>query len=106
MPYPLGADTLLEGGPGSCGDRHALVVDAGTCRLYETWDTRPSGAAWLAGSGATWDLGSNALRPAGWTSARRHGGVDLVRDVGHSMLLLSSLDRQPDYGAVGQSRHA
>jgi hypothetical protein len=68
-PYLLGSDTLIEGGPGATGDRHAIVVDAGTCRLYETWDTRTSSGHWLAGSGATWDLRSDALRPAGWTSA-------------------------------------
>jgi hypothetical protein len=71
--YPLGSDTLIEGGPGAGGDRHAIVVDAGTCQLYETWDTRRSGSAWLAGSGATWNLRSNALRPAGWTSADAAG---------------------------------
>ncbi len=71
--YPFGADTLIEGGAGSGGDMHALVVDASTCRLYETWDTRQSGSAWLAGSGATWDLSSDALRTAGWTSADAAG---------------------------------
>lgn len=71
--YPFGADTLIEGGAGSGGDMHAVVVDAATCRLYETWDTRQSGAKWLAGSGATWDLRSNALRTAGWTSADAAG---------------------------------
>ena len=72
-PYPLGSDTLIEGGPGATGDRHAIVVDAGTCRLYETFDTRTSGGHWLAGSGAIWDLRSDALRPAGWTSADAAG---------------------------------
>ena len=73
VPYPLGSDTLIEGGAGSGGDMHAIVVDSSTCRLYETWDTRTSGGHWLAGSGATWDLTSNALRPAGWTSADAAG---------------------------------
>ncbi len=73
VPYPLGADTLIEGGAGSGGDMHAIVVDAGACRLYETWDTRTSGGKWYAGSGATWDLTSDALRPAGWTSADAAG---------------------------------
>src|SRR5205085_9223285 len=35
--YPLGDDTRIEGGRGSAGDKHAIVVDRGTCRLYETW---------------------------------------------------------------------
>jgi hypothetical protein len=72
-PYPLGADTLIEGGPTAGGDRHAIVVDAGTCTLYETFATQQQGASWLAGSGAIWNLGSDALRPAGWTSADAAG---------------------------------
>jgi hypothetical protein len=71
--YPLGADTRIEGGRGSDGDRHAIVVDASTCRLYETWATEQQGTRWTAGSGATWRLRSNALRPDGWTSADAAG---------------------------------
>src|SRR5581483_7483605 len=71
--YPLGHDTKIEGGRHASGDRHALVVDKATCRLYETFDTRKSGHHWTAGSGATWSLKSNHLRPAGWTSADAAG---------------------------------
>jgi hypothetical protein len=73
-PYPLGSDTPIEGGDQSSGDRHALVVDTSTCRLYETYDTHyaPGGAS-HAGSGAAFDLRSNALRPATWTSADAAG---------------------------------
>jgi hypothetical protein len=72
--YPLGRDTRIEGGRGSAGDKHAIVVDKGACRLYETWDTRPgNGRRWLAGSGAVWSLRSNRLRPDGWTSADAAG---------------------------------
>ncbi|MCX6395410.1 MAG: hypothetical protein NTV23_02875 [Propionibacteriales bacterium] len=71
--YPLGADTRIEGGRNSSGDKHAIVIDTGTCRLYETWNTRQVGSTWYAGSGATWSLKSNALRPNGWTSADAAG---------------------------------
>ena len=37
--YPLGRDTLIEGGRGAGGDRHAIVVDMANCTLYETWST-------------------------------------------------------------------
>jgi hypothetical protein len=69
-PYPLSGSTPIEGG----SDRHAIMVDAQTCTLYETWKThyRPDGKS-KAGSGAIWSLGSNALRPAGWTSADAAG---------------------------------
>jgi hypothetical protein len=73
--YPLGTDTKVEGGQWVSGDRHTIVVDRDTCRLYETWATRKSGnpVTWRAGSGARWDLRSNALRPRGWTSADAAG---------------------------------
>lgn len=72
--YPLGSDTRIEGGWKAEGDRHALVVDRSTCRLYETFATyRGSNGRWRAGSGATWKLTSNALRPDGWTSADAAG---------------------------------
>ena len=73
VPYPLGSDTFIEGGRSADGDRHAVVVDRDSCRLYETWDTHPGSPRWRAGSGATWDLRSNRLRPQGWTSADAAG---------------------------------
>ncbi len=72
-PYPFGPTTPIEGGAQSTGDRHAIMVDPSTCRLYELYDARydPSGST--AGSGAIWNLESDALRPAGWTSADAAG---------------------------------
>lgn len=74
--YPLGPDTKVEGGQWDTGDRHTIVVDKDTCRLYETWATQ-KGPPWKAGSGATWDLNSNALRRNGWTSADA-GGLPIL----------------------------
>jgi hypothetical protein len=71
--YPLGRDTRIEGGRRSDGDRHAIIVDKSSCRLYETFATRKRGGRWYAGSGAVWSLRSNALRPNGWTSADAAG---------------------------------
>jgi len=71
--YPLGRDTRIEGGRGSDGDRHAIVVDRSRCRLYELYAARPVGGGWTAGSGAVWSLRSNKLRPDGWTSADAAG---------------------------------
>ncbi len=72
-PYPFTASTPIEGGAGSTGDRHALMVDPSTCTLYELYDARYSPSGSTAGSGAIWNLGSDALRPAGWTSADAAG---------------------------------
>lgn len=72
--YPLGTDTKIEGGANSSGDDHAVIVDTGTCRLYELWKVhRTASGRWSAGSGATWSLTSDALRPKGWTSADAAG---------------------------------
>jgi hypothetical protein len=73
-PYPLPPALPIEGGRGSDGDRHAIVVDRSRCRLYELFAAypRPDGG-WRAGSGAIWNLRSNRLRPRGWTSADAAG---------------------------------
>jgi hypothetical protein len=71
--YPLGPDTKIEGGKNSSGDRHAIIVDRTTCRLYEVYDARHTSGGWTGGSGATWSLRGNKLRPAGWTSADAAG---------------------------------
>jgi len=71
--HPIPPSPLIEGGPGAVGDRHILLVDGDSCRLFELYAAYQSGGTWHAGSGATWDLTSNALRPAGWTSADAAG---------------------------------
>jgi hypothetical protein len=74
-PYPIPAAVPIEGAPAHAngGDRHALIVDRDSCRLYELYALRRQGGRWAAGSGAVWSLRSNALRPAGWTSADAAG---------------------------------
>jgi len=72
-PYPIPRNVKIEGGRSSTGDRHALIVDRGACRLYELYALYPKGRGWRAGSGAIWSLRSNRLRPAGWTSADAAG---------------------------------
>jgi hypothetical protein len=68
-PYPFGPDIEIEGG----SDRHALMIDADACVLYELYDARWNAGEPSAGSGAVFDLTSNELRPAGWTSADAAG---------------------------------
>ena len=72
-PYPVPLNAPIEGGSQSSGDRHVLVVDSGTCKLYEMYAAYPQSNSWQAGSGAVWSLNSNALRPATWTSADAAG---------------------------------
>ncbi len=74
-PYPIPPNAPIEGGAGSDGDRHVLVIDDTNCRLYEMFDAHPvnGGQSWTAGSGAVWNLKSNALRPDFWTSADAAG---------------------------------
>lgn len=78
-PYPIPPLVPVEGGgvraSAGTGDAHVLLVQAGTCDLYEVFAARrhDRGASWSGGSGAVFDLGSNALRPGGWTSADAAG---------------------------------
>jgi hypothetical protein len=72
-PYPVPADAPVERAELTWGDHHVLVVQEGSCKLYELYKAHRNGRGWDAGSGAVFDLRSNALRPEGWTSADAAG---------------------------------
>jgi hypothetical protein len=89
-PYPVPLDAPVEAG----GDRHVLVAQQETCKLYELYHAQRNGSGWNAGSGAVWDLRSNKTRPAGWTSADAAG-----------LAILPGLVRRDEVEA-GAIRHA
>jgi hypothetical protein len=72
-PYPFPMNAKVEGGAGSGGDMHVLVIETGSCTLYETFSSTYMGPGWSCGSGAVWPLSSNMLRTDGWTSADAAG---------------------------------
>jgi len=71
-PYPIPANAPVEGA-GEEGDRHVLVLQEGSCKLYELYNAQRASNGWEASSGAVFGLRSNALRPNGWTSADAAG---------------------------------
>jgi len=100
-PYPIPPDIPIEGGAAfPSGDRHGIVIDRGTCKLYEVGVLRQTPAypapptSWTGYSGAVWDLNSHALRPETWTSADAAG-----------LPILPGLIRY-DEVAAGEIRHA
>ena len=76
-PYPIPANAPIEGGPGSNGDRHVIVIDRDNNRLYETGNSYPQpDGSWRASGGAVFHLNSNNVRPTAqprWTSADAAG---------------------------------
>ncbi len=80
-PYPVPRNAPIEGQRPDHqpfdGDRHVIVINRGTNRLYEMFSAFPnSDGSWNAGSGAVFHLDSNNVRPtaqAGWTSADAAG---------------------------------
>ena len=69
-PYPIPRSPRIEGG----GDRHMLMVQRGTCRLFELFAARAARQRLDApAAGAIFNLRSNRLRPRGWTSADAAG---------------------------------
>jgi len=73
-PYPVPADAPIEGGPQATGDRHVLVVQEGSCTLFELYKAVPDpDGSWNAVSGARFDLESHELRIDGSTSADAAG---------------------------------
>jgi hypothetical protein len=73
-PSETGGQTLDQWQQNDDGsDRHAIMVQPGTGRLFETWRTVRTGTNWSAANGAMFNLNTNALRPAGWTSGDAAG---------------------------------
>jgi hypothetical protein len=78
--FPVPTNPLVEGGiyPDVAsqvyGDHHLLVLDADTCRLWESYHVYTgTGTTWDTFGTFTWDLHSNALRTDTWTSADAAG---------------------------------
>jgi hypothetical protein len=111
-PYPFDADTSIEGGPDSDGDRHAIMVDRDNCMLYELYHADWNGGDPTADQGSVFDLRSNDLRPDGWTSADGAGlpiFAGLLRrdevasgDVDHAIRVSAS---QTDTSYLWPARH-
>ena len=74
-PYPIPPNAYIEGWPHPSSDRHVLVLQQGTCTLYEVDMAyeHDGGKRWTGISGAIFHLNSNKLRPNGWTSADAAG---------------------------------
>ena len=72
-PFPIPPNAPVEGGASSNGDRHVLVLQEGTCHLFELYRAFWRGTRWDAASGVNWNLASNKLRPLGYTSADAAG---------------------------------
>jgi hypothetical protein len=108
-PYPIPPDAPIEGGPGSAGDRHVLVVDRDHWKLYELWTSvaQDNGAWWTAGSGAIWDLSRHSdRRPKGWTSADAAGLPILPGLVRYDEVATQKAIRHALRFTVRRTRHA
>jgi hypothetical protein len=94
-PYPIPRNSPIEGGPNSKDDRHVLVVQQGSCTLFELYKAVPNrDGSWNAVSAARFDLESHELRIDGHTSADAAG-----------LPILPGLVRYEEV-AAGDIRHA
>jgi hypothetical protein len=111
-PFPVPDDAPVEGGAGSDGDRHVIVVDRDQHMLYELYRAFKVADGWEAESGARWSLDSNAVRPKYWTSADAAGlpvFPGLVRylevqqgEIGHALRFTVSRTQR---GFIHPARH-
>jgi hypothetical protein len=90
-PYPIPADAKVE----PVFDQHVLVLQQGSCVLYELFGARRSRSGWRAASGARFDLRSGTPRPEGWTSADAAG-----------LPILPGLARADEIAGRGEITHA
>lgn len=94
-PYPVPGNALIEGWPANFkrtpatknltlddvqrgkptldADRHGIVVDPVSRKLYEFYRLTNTDTGWSAEQASIFDLGSNKQRPDGWTSSDAAG---------------------------------
>jgi hypothetical protein len=74
-PYPIPNDIPIERPNDPDSDRHGLVLETGTCTLYETLGLRKNATSgqWEASVGAIWKTNVNWTRPQGLSSADAAG---------------------------------
>src|SRR5467141_1943843 len=90
-PYPFPPDLPIQANE----DRHATVLSQEECKVYETYNTVPSGSGYHADSGAVFDLVAGSPRPDGWTAATASG-----------LPILPGLVRYDEAVEQGEIRHA
>ena len=85
-PYPIPPNPKIEGASGG-NDNHLIVLQQGTCELYEMWQASYSpSTGWTASNGAKFNVTTGSLRPRNWASADAAGtpilaGVIRCREV-------------------------
>ena len=102
-PYPVPPSAPIEGskpnGHRFGGDRHVLVLDRDSNRIYEMWESYPAKkGGWKAGAGAVFHADSDDVRPTqkpGWTSADAAG-----------LPVFPGLARYDEAGVIGIIPHA
>ena len=102
-PYPVPPDAPIEGskpnGHHFGGDRHVLVLDRDSNRIYEMWESyKLKSGGWKAGAGAIFHADSDDVRPTqkpGWTSADAAG-----------LPIFPGLVRYDEAGVTGLIPHA
>ena len=105
-PYPIPPNPPIEGGPDGDGDRHVLILDRDSWKLWELFNARPNGEGWTADSGAVWDLKTNEVRPPRWTSADAAGLPILPGLIRHDEIIgKKSLDHAVRF-TVAKTRQA
>jgi hypothetical protein len=82
-PYPMpNPDDALFEGPNGGADHHCIVLQQGTCMLYELGKCYYTDGAWTATIGAVFNTKIGQQRQAGVTSAAAYGGPILPGLIG------------------------
>ncbi len=104
-PMPIPLDAPIEGGSAAdpdpaSGDRHVLVLQEGSCTLYELYNTERVAGGFRVSSSATWDLTVNDTRRGSYADAARppyglrvrlKASFDLSGYAGHARTVLAAL---------------
>lgn len=77
FPFPPDATIKIEGGSNVANqfttDSHAVVLETGSCRLWESYYTYKFNGQWHSYASAAWNLNSLEMRPETWGSGDAAG---------------------------------
>ena len=101
----LTLDDVQRGKPSLDEDRHGIVFDPATRKLYEFYRLTKTDKGWHADQASIFDLSSNKLRPDGWTSTDAAGLPILPAVVRHDEIKRGVIDHALRF-TVKRSRRA
>jgi hypothetical protein len=100
---PIPSDVVYENMTDPNSDHHMMIVEQGTCQLYELYSYNPSSATTGWEALVTWNLTRNEQLPDGWGSTTAAGTPILPGVIRYDELAAGEIDHAIDIVIPGEA---